>query len=142
VVQSLAIAALASSAHAATSFRIEQLFSTADGAHQYVMLRETAGRDGEHAIGGLVLRARGGGTTREYAIPTDLFRTNTANKTVVISTPFGVPTCCFQEYVVLEDASLRLMWFADMLTADYMTLPERFLSLDGGVVEIVGIDAG
>ena len=141
MVRFLAIAAVATSAHAATSFRIESLFSHLDGSRQYIVLRETAGRDGEHALGGVVLRATGGGTVREFTIPKNLYRTNTAGKAVLIATSYGVPTCCAQQDVLLADGSVRTMWFPGNLTADYQALPERFLSVDGGTVEIVGVDA-
>ena len=138
----LGLAASVPLAHAASSFRIDQLFSSLDGTSQYVVLRESAGRDGEHAIGGLVLRATAGGVARDYTIPRDLSYSTTAGKAVVIGTGFGVSACCTQQQVyLLETGQLEMRWFPGGISADFKELPGRFLSLDGGTIELVGVDA-
>ena len=136
----LCLAAAVSLAHAASSFRIDQLYSNLDGSVQYVQLRESAGRDGEQALGGLKLRVTGGGSTREYTIPHDLLRANTAGRAVLVST-YALPACCAQQLVFLEDFSTELRWTSTPLSTDFSGLPARFLPLDGGTVELVGVDA-
>ena len=137
----LCVAGGASLAHAASSFRIDQLYSNLDGSVQYVQLRESAGRDGEQGLGGLVLRVTGGGVTREYTIPNDLHRANTAGLAVLISTGAGVPACCTQQLLFHADFSTELRWMTSPLSSDYGELPARFLPTDGGTVELVGIDS-
>ena len=69
-----AAAALAASSALASyhTFRIDEIFSNADGTIQYVVLHESVGADGENALMGHTLTAVQGATTREFTFPVDL----------------------------------------------------------------------
>ena len=102
------VAALATGANAASSFRIDQLFLSLDGSTQYIVLRESAGLDGEHELGGTTLRSTVAGVTRVYTIP----RVCTTRRRQARRSSSGrrasLPVCCVQEPVyVVESGTLR-----------------------------------
>ena len=106
-------------AHAAFHlFRIQELYSNADGTVQFVVLGESGGLDNENLWGGLTLRATPtGGATRTFTFPNNLPR-NTANRRVLVATP--------------GFAALGLV------TPDY-TMPPGFLPVGGGTVSYAGV---
>ena len=137
------VATAAPPARAASSYRIEQLYSNLDGSVQYIRLRESAGRDGEQAIGGLTITVTGGGVTKTYTIPRDLWWPTTAGTPVQISTGLTPYVCCSatpfgSEYLALDDGVGT--GFALRSYADYPSLPDRFLPVGGGTIRIEGVD--
>jgi len=126
----LAIAMLALlAAPALASFhtwKIEQLYSNADGTLQFIVLHESLGADGESELTGQALTSTHGGVAKRYLFNHDLpggggyygGSSQTANKRLVIAT-VGV-------------AQLGL-------APDYV-IPDRFLATDGGVLDYAGVD--
>jgi len=137
------VAAAAPPALAVSSYRIEQLYSNLDGSIQYIRLRETAGRDGEQAIGGLTITVTGGGVTKTYTIPNDLWWPTTAGTPVQISTQLTPYVCCSAspfggDYLTLDEGTGT--GYALRSYADYPSLPDRFLPVGGGTIRIEGVD--
>lgn len=110
---------LAAPAHASFHlFRIDQVFSSADGEIQYVVLREAGNANGEHLWAGQSLRAtNGAGVTKMFAFPTNLPSSQTAGRSVLVATP--------------GFAALGLV------APDY-TMPARFVPTDGGTLDYAG----
>jgi hypothetical protein len=84
----LTLAAIATDALATFhTFRIEQLYSNADGSVQYVLLRESQGFNGENLWHGINLQTiRNGLTPMEILFPSQLPDFNTAYKYVLVAT--------------------------------------------------------
>jgi hypothetical protein len=100
-------------------FRIEQLYSNADGTVQFVVMRETSGANGEHLWAGHSLTSTGGGTTRTFRFPTNLPSSNTRNRRVLIATA--------------GFAALGLV------EPDYL-VPNAFLATPAGTLDFAGVD--
>jgi hypothetical protein len=107
-------------------FTIQELFSTADGEVQFIVLRETAGSNGEHQLAGHTLSVSRAGTTKSFTFPTNLPSPATSGKSVLIAT---------QGYVDLRAA----MPGANLPAPDYV-VPNRFLATEGGTVNYAGTD--
>ena len=100
-------------------FRIEQLYSNADGTVQFVVMREGSGANGEHLWAGNTLTSTGGGTTRSYRFPSNLPSSNTRNRRVLIAT--------------VGFATLGLV------EPDYI-VPNGFLATPAGTLDFAGVD--
>jgi len=113
--------ALAASEASATfqSWRIEQVYSNADGTVQYVVLHESQGLAGERFLAGRMLTSTHGGVTRTFAFPADIPSSLTANKRLLIGTQ-GL-------------AALNL------IVPDYV-VPNGFLATDGATLDYAGVD--
>lgn len=84
----LALLAGASFAHAAFHlFRIEQIYTNADGSVQFVVLKECCNTNGENFWDGQLLRSTTGGVTKTFQFPADLPSGSTANRRVLVATP-------------------------------------------------------
>jgi hypothetical protein len=116
----MALALGAPLAHAAFHlFRIEQLYTNADGTVQFVVLREAAGVNGENLWAGQrLLATNSAGAQTAFAFPSHLPSANTANRRVLVATP--------------AFASLGLV------THDY-TIPANFLPISGGTLNYAGV---
>lgn len=119
----LVVAVLACSATIAGAtfhtFRIDQMYSNADGSVQFVVLRESSGNDGEHQWNGRVLRATDlQGGQQVLIFPGNLPSTETANRQVLVATP--------------GFAALGIV------TPDY-TIPAGFLPMAGGSLNFAGV---
>ena len=114
-ITALACALAASGASAA--FQIDEIYSNADGAVQYVVLRETAGANGLGGFNGLQLVATHGVVAKTYTFAGNLPSDATANKHVLVATA--------------GFAALGLV------TPDYV-LPDRFIPTDGGALSFGG----
>jgi hypothetical protein len=68
-------------------FRIQEIYSSADGTIQFVELRESAGADFESFWAGQSITSTQGTTTRSYTFPANLPSTQTASRSVLIATP-------------------------------------------------------
>jgi hypothetical protein len=81
-------AALAWPAHASFHlFRIDQVFSNADGSVQYVVMREVTGSNGENFWADNRLETTStSGAKQQFVFPTNLPSTSTANRSVLIAT--------------------------------------------------------
>jgi hypothetical protein len=111
---------------AAPSFQIDQLYSNADGSVQYVILRETAGQNGQNGFKGLMLTATQGAWTSTFTFPTDLPSATTARRLVLIATAGYVALAATQpEFAAVPP--------------DYV-VPNLFLPTAGGTVVFAGAD--
>lgn len=99
-------------------FRIEQLYSNADGTVQFVVMHESIGQNGEHLWSGQMLTSSGNGN-KSITFMTNLPSSSTAGKRVLIATP--------------GFAALGLV------TPNYM-IPSGFLPLANGTVNFAGVD--
>lgn len=106
------------------TFVVDQLYSSADGEIQFIVLRENANANGQHLLANHVITASGGGT-RTFRIPTDLPNSSTAGRQVLFAS---------DGYVTLRATA------APNLPAPDYTIPNRFLATDGGFVDFAGID--
>lgn len=122
-----ALALLAGPAQASFHlFAIRQVFSTADGEVQFVVLRERSGANGEHLWAGHSMTAQHGSTIKRFTFPGDLPSGSTANRSVLVAT---------QGYADLRAA----MPAAGLPAADYI-VPNRFFPTDGGNINYSGVD--
>src|SRR5437868_2157609 len=101
------------------TYRIESLYSNADGTVQYVVLHETQGMVGQRFLAGHALTSTHAGVTKTYTFAVNLPGDDTANRRVLIATQ-----AC---------ADLRL------IAPDYV-VPNQFLATDGGTVDYAGSD--
>ena len=111
---------VASAATAFQTFQIAEIYSSADGAVQYVVLVESTGLDGEQHLAGQTLTATHAGVGKPFVFPNDLPSSSTAHRSVLIAT----------------------QGFADLklIAPDYI-IPNQFLPTDGGALGYAGVDA-
>ena len=115
------VAGLAGHADAAFHlFRIQELYSSADGTVQFVELKESSGSDFESFWLGNALTSMQGTTVRTFTFPANLPTTSTASKSVLIATP---------GFAALAG-----------VTPDY-TIPAPFLFPGGGTINYAGVDS-
>lgn len=96
-------------------FRIDQVYSNSDGEVQYVVMRESAGSNGENFWTGHTLVTRNAaGQTKSFTFATDLPSFATASRSVLIAT---------QGFANLG-----------LITPDYI-IPARFLPTAGGTLD-------
>lgn len=100
------------------TFKIDRLYSNADGTIQYVVLRESAGFNGENFLQGQVLTSTHAGSTKVFPFPANLPNGSTARRQVLIATP--------------AFAALAIV------APDY-TMPAGFLPTDGGTVNYASV---
>jgi hypothetical protein len=112
-VAAVCVAACAAPAQAAFhDFRIDQVFSNADGSVQYVVMRESLGNNGENLWLGQVLRTTNvTGASKQLSFPTNLPSASTASRSALIATA--------------DFAALGLV------TPDF-TMPARLIPTNGG----------
>ncbi|HVF64856.1 MAG TPA: hypothetical protein VNE58_12765, partial [Casimicrobiaceae bacterium] len=115
-----------------STFRITQVYSTLDGAVQYVELTESAGLNGQHRLAGLTLTSEHNGVVKRFMFTEDLPTDQTAYRSIIVS-----------------NTSLTLIFgsigslFAPVFfeyTPDVKWLPTRFLPTDGGTLDFAGVD--
>ena len=68
-------------------FRINEVYSSADGTVQFVELKEATGSDFESFWMGQALTSTQGATLRTFIFPGNLPSTSTASKSVLVATP-------------------------------------------------------
>lgn len=116
------------------TFRIEQLYSNADGTVQFVVLRESAGTNGENLWHGQQLTSTHAGVTKAFTFPNDL--------------PGGDGEYCSGYYCypnVSPTANKRVLVASQgfqalgILTPDYV-MPDGFLPTNGGTVKFADAD--
>jgi len=119
VVSALALAAPA--AHAAFHlFRIDQVYSNADGSVQYVVMKESSGTNGENIWAG-----------------NDISTTSTAGVRKTFRFPGNIPANTASRSVLIATAGFAAL---GVVTPDY-TVPDRFIPTDGGSMQYAsGID--
>ena len=116
------VAALAFATQASATFhtyKIEQLYSNADGTVQFIVLHEAARADGQEFWAGHELRSTSNAGTKTYTFPNNLPRDDTANTRVLIAT---------EGFAALH-----------ILTPDYV-IPNGFLATKAGSVNFADVD--
>ena len=99
-------------------FRIDQVYSNADGNVQYVVMHESTGSNGEHLWNQQQFETTNrAGIRKQLRFPSNLPSASTAGRSVLIATP--------------GFAALGLV------APDY-TIPARFIPTDGGKLEFAG----
>ncbi len=119
VVATMLLAAAPAALAAFHLFRIEQLYSNADGSVQFVVMHESFGANGENHWEGITLTSTSAGTTRTFTFPADLPSSITSNRRVLIAT---------QGFAALG-----------LVTPDY-EVPNGFLAIQGGTLNFAGVD--
>ena len=115
----VAVALVAPIAHATFhTFRIDRVYSNADGTIQFVVLREASGLGGQDLWQGHALVSTHGGQSKTITFPANLPSGNTAGRQVLVATP--------------AFAALGLA------TPDY-AIPAGFLPTDGGTLDFAGV---
>jgi hypothetical protein len=104
---------------AASTLQIDTIYSNADGAVQYVVLRETAGLNGQQALAGQTLTVTHLGAVKTFTFPADLPSSATANRRVLIASQ-----------------GLAALHF---IVPDYV-FPDQFLATDGATLTFAGSD--
>ncbi|MEO8344159.1 MAG: sialidase family protein [Betaproteobacteria bacterium] len=100
------------------TFVIDEVYSTADGTVQFIVLRESQNANGENLLAGQVLTSTIAGVARTFKLPNDLPSTATAGKHVLLAS---------EGFAALN-----------LITPDY-TFPDRFVAVDGGSVDYAGV---
>ncbi len=123
-------AVLACQAHATFhTWKISEIYSSADGSVQFIELHESQGFNGENLLTGHFIQCVSGTTTNTFIFPTNL-PSNTANKTFVIGTanlasvPGGVrPDYVFTNAVPFIFANSGSINYAGFDSVSYTNLP-------------------
>ena len=102
------------------SWKIDEIYSNADGTLQFVVLHEAQAMDGMNNLTGRMLTASHAGVTKTYRFSLDLPSALTANKRVLIATQAVAAT--------------------GLVTPDYV-MPDRFVATDGGTLAFAGVDS-
>jgi len=100
-------------------FRIEQLYSNADGTVQFVVMHQEPAANGENFWAGNALTSTHGSGTKVFTFLANLPGSATSGRRVLVATP--------------GFAALGLV------TPDYV-MPSGFLPTDGGTVNYAGVD--
>ena len=101
-------------------FRIHEIYSSPDGAVQFVEITESTGSNFESFWLGQTLTSTQGATTRTFTFPANLSSTNTANRSVIVATPAFAA--------------------AAGITPDFI-VPAPFLFPGGGTIDYAGVDS-
>jgi hypothetical protein len=122
-------------------FRIEQLYSNADGTVQFVVLRESSGADGENQWSGRTLRMTGPAGTSTLTFPSNLPSADTGFRRVLVATPgfaaLGLVTPDFIMPAGFLQITSGTLNFAGVHQVTYATLPTdgaNALSSSGAVI--------
>jgi hypothetical protein len=128
---SCALALVATSAVAEFhTFQIEQMFSSADGTIQFVVLHESAGMNGENKLGGHTFTSTSGAAVQNFTFNVDL--------------PGG-GMCgyygCSPSPTAFAHVLIATQGFAQLgkITPDYV-VPNGFLPLTNGTLNYAGVD--
>ncbi len=122
---------LASQAQASFhTWKISEIYSSADGSVQFIELHESLGFDGQEFLAGHFIQCVSGSETNTFIFPTDLPSSTTANKDFVIGTanlstvPGGVvPDYVLTNAVPFLFAGSGTIQYAGVDTVAYMNLP-------------------
>jgi hypothetical protein len=123
------------------TFRIEQIYSNADGSVQFVVMREAQGADGEHVWSGHSLGVSSATTSTHYPFPTNLPSERTAERRVLIASEgFAALGLIAPDYVFPNGfliAGEGIVNFAEVDQVAYTALPRdgrMALTRDGTLI--------
>ena len=109
------------------TFVVDQLYSSADGEIQFIVLRENANANGQQFVAFHAVTSTHAGVTKSFTIPNNLSSGSTAGRRVLLAS---------DGYVGFRAGTP----LANLPAPDYV-IPNRFLATDGGVVNFAGVDA-
>lgn len=109
------------------TFVVDQLYSSADGEVQFIVLRENANANGQNLLAFHQVTSTHAGIVKSFTIPSNLPSGSTAGRRVLLAS---------QGYAALRTSTPS----ANLPAPDY-TFPNRFLATDGGVVSFAGVDS-
>ncbi len=112
------------------TFQIAQVYSSLDGAQQFVELKEYAGLNGQNHFAGLTLTSTHNGVAKQFTFPNDLPTEQTANISVVVAAVLYPPA----PTIVQDFTNVVVAYHPDFVVAS------RFLATDGGTVNFAGTD--
>jgi hypothetical protein len=101
------------------TFRINEIYSNADGSLQFIELREGAGAFGQNFFAGQTISTSGGGSQHAFAFTSNLPSSGTAGTFVLIAT---------QSFAALG------------LVAPDFIVPDNFVPIGGGAVNFANVD--
>jgi len=111
------------------TYQIDEIFSTADGTIQYVVLHEVFGANGQNFLAGHTLTSTSGGVVKTFTFATDLPGGMDSGYGMM-----AAPTA-FTRVLIASQG------FADLglVTPDYV-IPNGFLPLASGTINYAGVD--
>ncbi len=110
------------------TYQINQIFSNADGAIQFVVLHETLGFNGENFLEGHTLTSTQGATTQTYTFNKDLPGGTGGG--------YGMPSPTAFTYVLIATPGFVQL---GLVTPDYI-IPNGFLPLTNGTINYASVD--
>ncbi len=117
------------------TWKINQIYSSADGSVQFIELHESLGFNGENLLAGHFIECISGTTTNTYIFPVNLPSTATANKMFLIGTsnlvivPGGLtPDYIFTNQVPFLHAGTGTIDYAGVDSVTYTNLPSDGLA--------------
>lgn len=117
------------------TLRITQIYSTMDGATQFIELTEYAGRDDQDHVAGLTLTSTSAtGVTKTYEFPSDLPTAATAHASFIVGVARELDGSTGTRLVQAEGCCYGSR------VADF-AMPARFVSVDGGTLTFAGVDS-
>ncbi len=129
----LALFAAAATAEFHT-FKIEELYSNADGSVQFVVLHESQNMDGESFLTGVPLISTSAGGTNSFVFEKDLGRHDEMCGGYY---DMCMPTATANKRVLIGSVGFAAL---GLIKADYV-IPNGFLATDGGTVNYGGVDS-
>ena len=121
-----AVLACAPARAATPSFAVSELFSNADGSIQFVVLRESEGRNGQDGFANLTLVARSATRVATFVFPADLARKDTSRRSVLVATG---------GYVAAGAAAAEFR-----AVAPDFVVPDRFVPTGAGSIQFADAD--
>jgi len=115
------------------TFRIEQIYSNADGTVQFIVMHESMGANGENLWGGQALTSTHAGVTKVYVFPQNL-PGGQGEECGYGCMPGVSPTA--NKRVLIATAGFDGL---GLVTPDYV-IPNGFLRTDGGTLNFAGVD--
>jgi len=115
------------------TFRIAQIYSSLDGATQFIRLIETDGLNGQHHFAGLALTSTHNGITKQFVFPSDLPTDQTAYLSILVA---ASPQGYINGMLPLSDPH----YFSESSFSPDFVIPARFLATDGGTIDFAGVD--
>ncbi|MEO8751707.1 MAG: hypothetical protein ABI624_03415 [Casimicrobiaceae bacterium] len=109
------------------TFRIDEIYSNADGTIQFVVLKESSGLNGQYEWSGQALTVTRAGRSKTFVFPHDLAATSTANRYVLVAT---------QGFMDAVNAGIP--GFSTVFP-DYV-IPNQFIPTDGATLNYATVD--
>ena len=111
------------------TFQVEQVFSNASGSIQFIVLHEALNANGQHLLAGHMVTASHSGTTRTFAIPSNLPSNATAGRRVLLATSGFTALGLVAPDYTIPDGFVPTSGFVDFATVDRLTYSD--LPTDG-----------